>query len=53
MEDINLPIKEMWFPFSGQNVQGPTGINEAGNTHLPEARVAFNYNYSQKMMIDQ
>ena len=49
MEDINLPVKELWFPFdiAGRAQQA---AQESGQT--PEIRLAFNYAYSQAMMLD-
>jgi hypothetical protein len=47
MNDMNMPIKELWFPFNDRNNQGPVAINELGfSSELPEVRIAFNYNYS-------
>ena len=46
MTDMNMPIKELWFPFNDQRNQGPHGLNDVDNFQGTEARIAFNYNYS-------
>ena len=49
MEDINLPIKELWF-----RLDTPGSVMQVNdNTGGPEVRIAFNYFYSHVMVLNQ